>query len=305
MRAVVVHDPAPADGLEIIEVAAPEPGPGEIRIRVAAAGVNPVDIATRSGQVRSWGWITENDRLGLGWELSGTVSAVGAPAVDGPAHQFKVGDQVAALSWGTDRPLAAYAEEAVVAASAAALVPQSLPLVDAAAVPLNSLTALQGIAALGAPAERTLLVTGAAGSVGGYALTLANRLGWRVTALARESDRHFVLTAGASNLITEPVGTYDAVFDPAILPEHVLALVKDGGHYVGVTSAAVPDGGGRITAEAVVVAADGERLATLLADTAQGRLPVRIQAIVPLAEAAAAHKALEAGGVRGRYLLVP
>lgn len=298
MRAAVITETGSADAIEIIDIATPEPGPGEIRIRVAAAGVNPVDLQTRAGMFHELGWINQPDHVGLGWDVAGTVTAVGEGA------EFAVGDRVAALSEGVDRALGGYAEEVVVPAGAAAVVPDGLALTDAATVPLNGLTAWQAVDLLGAAEGRTLLVTGAAGGVGGYAVAFAAERGWRVTGLARSSDASFVTSAGAA-LITEPTGSYDAVVDAAVLADAAVALVRDGGHYVGVIPPAVPDGLGRVRTEAVMVTADSAVLASVLASTASGVLPVRIHAVLPLEQASLAHKAVEAGGVRGRHVLVP
>ncbi|SDI06789.1 NADPH:quinone reductase [Actinokineospora alba] len=299
MRAAVITAPGSPDAIEIIDIATPEPGAGEIRVRVAAAGVNPVDLQTRAGAFHDLGWITQPDHVGLGWDVAGTVTAVG------PGAGFAVGDRVAALSEGVDRALGTYAEEVVVPAAAAAVVPDGLSLTDAATVPLNALTAAQALDLLGAPEGRTLLVTGAAGGVGGYTVAFAAERGWRVTGLARSTDAEFVTAAGASALITEPTGAYDAVVDAAVLADAAVALTRDGGHYVGVIPPAVPDGAGRVRTEAVMVTADSPTLAKALAATAEGTLPARVHAALPLEQAALAHKAVAAGGTRGRHLLIP
>ncbi|CRK56453.1 oxidoreductase, zinc-binding dehydrogenase family [Alloactinosynnema sp. L-07] len=298
MRAAVVREPGSVDAIEIVEVPTPVPGPGEVRVRVAAAGVNPVDLQTREGVFHRLGWINQTEYVGLGWDLAGTVTAVGSGV------EFVVGDLVAGLSAGVDRALGAYAEEAVIPAAAAALIPEGLSLTDSATVPLNGLTAAQAVALLGT-ANGSLLITGAAGGVGGYAVALATRAGWRVTGLARHSDREFVLSAGAVDLITEPVGRFDAVLDAAVLADIAVGLVRDDGKYVGVIPPAVPDGRGRVETSAVNVTADGAALAHLLSDTATGLLSARVSATLPLDQASGAHKTLAAGGQRGRLLLIP
>jgi NADPH:quinone reductase-like Zn-dependent oxidoreductase len=297
MRAAVVIEPGPADAIEIIDVPTPQPGPGEIRIKVAAAGVNPVDTLARAGIFHKLGWVDQPDHLGLGWDVAGTVTAVGEGAW--PA----IGARVAAVAVGVDRPLGTYAEEVVVLAEEAAPVPDGLSLTDAATAPLNSLAALQAVELLGAADGQTLLVTGAAGGFGGYATAFAAARGWKVTGLARESDREFVLGSGAVELITSAVGVYDAVIDAAVLGD--LALVADDGHYVGVRGIDVPDGGGRVRSEAVSIIADRAALTKILEDHAAGTLPARVHALLPLDQASIAHKAFEAGGARGRYLLIP
>jgi len=166
MRAVVVTNPGPAEGLRVIDVPTPVVGPGEVRIAVAAATVNPVDIQTRAGVYHELGWVDQPEHTGLGWDVAGTVSAVGAD-VTASTPRMRVGMRVAALVPGVDKPLGAYADEVVASPDAVAAVPDGLDLVEAATVPLNGLTALQALDILGDPAGRRLLVTGAAGAVGG------------------------------------------------------------------------------------------------------------------------------------------
>jgi NADPH:quinone reductase-like Zn-dependent oxidoreductase len=118
-----------------------------------------------------------------------------------------------------------HAEYLVVPASDVAPVPAGVDLLDAATVPLNSLTAAQLLALLGAPTGR-LLVTGAAGGVGGYAVALAARAGWAVTALARANDTGFLTRAGAGQVVTNlpEHPDFDAVLDAALLGEAALNL---------------------------------------------------------------------------------
>lgn len=299
MRAAVVREPGTP--VAIIETPAPEPGPDEIRIRVLGATVNPVDVGTARGAFHALGWIAQPDHTGLGWDVAGEVSAVGSAVTS-----FAVGDRVAALSAGVDKALGAYADEVVVPAAAAAALPADLDVVAAATVPLNTLTALQGLDLLGEADGRTLLVTGAAGGVGEYAVRLATARGWQVVGLARETDREVVTAAGAAHVTAlDEVAEVDAAFDPAVLADHAVAAVRDGGHYVGVQPPAVPASQRGVTTEAVNVQADGEALTDLLARTASGELPARIHAVVPLDQVEVVHEKVAAGGVRGRYVLVP
>ena len=300
MRAAVVHTPGDVEAIEIIETAIPEPGPGEVRIKVEAAGVNPVDLQTRAGMYHELGWVTASP-VGLGWDLAGTIDAVGADV-----RELVVGMSVAALSAGVDKPVGAYAEYAVIPADAVARRPEGITAVDAATVPLNALTAHQALAGFGPADGRRLLVTGAAGAVGGYALRLAADRGFEVGGLARESDRGFVESMGAALVTVLPESAeWDAVFDAAVLGEAALAAVKDDGTYVGVVPPAVPDAVRGIGTSAVMVESSGETLATLLTDVAEGRLPVRVHSVVPLADARVAHRTAVQSGVRGRVVLVP
>lgn len=293
------------DDLHVTETAVPEPGPGELRVAVTAAGVNSFDIAVRRGFFHQLGMITQTDRTGLGWDLAGTVDALG-PGVDGPA----IGTPVAAMLDNFDVPLGAYAEYAIAPAAGVAVLPDGVDPVAAATVPTNALTADQALDLIDPAAGSRLLITGAGGAVGGYAVTLAARRGWRVTALARATDADFLRAAGAREVLTElPAasgtgGGFDAVFDAAVLVGPALAAVRDGGSYVGVQPSDIPDGPRDITSVAVTSHHDGARLATLLGLVAAGELPTRVAGTLPLADAAQAHANIAKGGQRGRWVLL-
>ncbi len=246
------------------------------------------------------GLINQPERTGLGWDFAGTVDATG------PGANLVVGTRVAGLVSGFDRDFGPYAEQLVVPASDLAVVPEGLDLVTASTVPLNGLAAAQIVDLLGdAPAEgNRLLVTGAAGAVGGYVASLAQDRGWQVTGLARAEDEAFVRSLGA-DFTAHPERGWDAVADGAVLQEQGLALVRDGGVFVGVSPSAVPATERGITVVVVVAHADGPRLADLLARTASGELPARVHAVVPMDEVADAHRAVAKGGVRGRFVLQP
>jgi NADPH:quinone reductase-like Zn-dependent oxidoreductase len=297
-RTAVVRTPGGPDSIEIIDVPVVEPGPGQVRVEIAAAAVNPVDLGLAAGVFHEMGLVNQPDHTGLGWDFAGTVTAAG-PDVDLP-----VGSRVAGLVVGFDRDFGTYAEQLVVPASATALVPDGLDQATAATVPLNGLAAAQLVDLLGDGAGRRLLVTGAAGAVGGYVVPLASDRGWRVTGLARAEDEEFVRSLGADFTVEAAPG-WDAVADGAVLQEQGVALVRDGGLFIGVSPSAVPAEERGVTVRVVVTQPDGARLTQLLDATASGHLPARVHAAVPLDQVAAAHRAVAKGGVRGRYVLQP
>ncbi|MDQ6656638.1 MAG: NADP-dependent oxidoreductase [Actinomycetota bacterium] len=301
MRAIVITEPGGPESLRAITVAVPEPAAGELRIRVAGAGVNPVDASTRNGVFHALGWVQQHEHTGIGWDVSGTVDALGA-GVAGPA----IGTRVVALLDTLNVPLGTYAESVVVPAAGVAEVPAGVDLVEAASLPLNVLTAGQALDLLELQPGAEVLVTGAAGGIGGFVLPLAVSRGFRVTGLARVGDAEFVRSTGAE-LITElpATPTFDGVIDAAELVEAALAVVRDGGQYVGVIPAAVPESIRDIHTSAVKVHHDGGRLGELLELVRKGTLAVRVAGTWPLADAAEAHRLLAKGGARGRYLLVP
>ncbi|MGV0779878.1 NADP-dependent oxidoreductase [Mycolicibacterium sp. XJ775] len=299
-RIAVVRTPAGPDSIEIVDVPLTEPGPDQVRVKVAAAAVNPVDLGVAAGVFHDLGLVDQPNWTGLGWDFAGTVEAVGA-GVD-----LAVGTRVAGVVAGFDRDYGTYAEQLVVSAADVAVVPDELDLIAASTVPLNGLAAAQILDLLGdAPARGArLLVTGAAGAVGGYLVVLAQERGWKVTGLARERDEQFVRGLGAGFAADAEPG-WDAVADAGALQQAALALVRDGGQFVGVQpSAELPVERG-ITVSAVVAHPDGTRLAELLGDAASGRLRTRVYAVLPLDQAADAHRAIAKGGVRGKYVLQP
>ncbi len=156
-RAGVIRTPAGPDSIEILDVPVIAPGPGEVLVKIAAAPVNPVDLAVAEGVFHATGLIKQPERTGLGWDFAGSVAAAG------PGAQVATGTRVAGLVTGFDRDFGTYAEQIVVPAADLAVVPDGLDLVAAATVPLNGLTAAQIVDLLGdAPAGgNRLLVTGA------------------------------------------------------------------------------------------------------------------------------------------------
>jgi NADPH:quinone reductase-like Zn-dependent oxidoreductase len=299
-RAAVVRTPGGPDSIEILDVPLAEPGPGQVRVAVAAATVNPVDLAVANGVYHQFGLIHQPERTGLGWEFAGTVDAVGSDV------DVSLGTKVAGLIVGFDRDFGTYAEQLVVSAADIATVPDGLDLIKAATVPLNGLAAAQILDLLGdAPVDANrLVVTGAAGAVGGYLLALAQDRGWKVTGLARTEDEGFVHSLGAAFTVRAEPG-WDAVVDLAAQNQQALDLVSDGGKYVGVRPGAEPTAEREITVAVLITHPDGPRLAELLARAANGTLPTRIHSVLPLEQAADAHRTIAKGGVRGRIVLTP
>lgn len=297
-RAVVVRQPSGTDSLELVDLPVRHPAAGEVRVRIAAAGVNPVDLAVADGYFHSIGLVDQPDHTGLGWDIAGTVVEVGAGV------HLAVGTRVAGIVPGFDRDSGGYAEEIVAPVDWVAEVPEGLDLLEAATVPLNALTAAQLVDLLGDGEGRRLLVTGAAGAVGGYVAPLAAERGWAVTGLARAQDEAFVRGLGVE-FTAEATGGWDAVADGAVLQGAGLALVRDGGLFVGVQPSAPPAAERDVTVRAVGVGPDAARLSGLLARVARGELPARVHATLPLADVADAHRAIAKGGVRGRYVLLP
>jgi NADPH:quinone reductase-like Zn-dependent oxidoreductase len=297
-RAAVVTRPGEPDAISVLDLPVRPLESGEVRVAVAGATVNPVDLAVRGGALHAAGLIDQPEHTGIGWDFSGTVLEAG-PGVD-----LAPGTRVAGLVGGFDRDFGTYAEQVVLPAADVAVVPDGLDLVEAATVPLNALAALQLLDILGDGEGRSLLVTGAAGAVGGYVVPLALERGWRVTGLARAADDEFVRGLGA-DFTAEPTTGWDVVADAGVLQEQAVALVRDGGRFVGVQPSFPPASERGVSIEAVGTVADGVALAGLLDRTARGELPARVAEVLPLDRFDDAHAAVAKGGVRGRYVLVP
>ncbi len=297
-RAAVVTKPGEPDAISLLDLPVAPLEAGQVRVAVTAATVNPVDVAVREGVMHRAGVISQPEHTGLGWDFAGTVLE------SGPGTDLAPGTRVAGLVGGLDRDFGTYAEQLVLPAADVAVVPDGLDLVEAATVPLNALTALQLVGLLGDGEGRALLVTGAAGAVGGYVVPLALERGWRVTGLARAADEEFVRGLGA-DFTAEASRGWDVVADGAVLQQDAVALVRDGGRFVGVQPSFPPDSERGVSIEAVGVVPDGAALAGLLDRAARGELPVRVAEVLPLDRVDEAHAAVRKGGVRGRYVLVP
>jgi len=312
MRAIVVRHYGGPEALELARVPVPEPGNGQVRIRVEAAAVNPVDIATREGlmNVARPGVIAERQHVGIGWDVTGVVDAIGR-GVTG----FAGGDRVIGLRDRLDQPLGTYAEHVVLDAADVAPAPAGIGSADAATIPLNGLTALQALDALALAAGQTILVTGAAGGLGGFGVELAAMRGLRVIGAAGDDDEKLVRHLGAAEFVPRSAdlaasvrelvpGGVDAAFDAAVLGYPALDAVRAGGAFAAFTGTGpVPLRGIRVMA--VTIHADGAALTALSRLATAGKLYLRVAGTYPLEEAARAHERLQSGGIRGRLVLVP
>jgi NADPH2:quinone reductase len=307
MRAAVVKKVGGPEAVEIVEVPLPEPGPFQVRIKVAAAALNPADAAVWAGV---FGPLEEMEHAGLGLDAAGTIDAVGLGAL------LEVGTPVIAFDSGALRPTKAQAEYLVVPLNSIAVAPEGMDLTLAATIPLNAMTAAQALDQLPLRPRDTLLVTGAGGAVGGYAVELARTRGVRVVAQGRPEDEGFLRGHGATWFVSReeelseavhrfvPLGV-DGVLDAAALGEPALAAVRDGGIFVSVRVDVLPQPRRGVVVRNIAASPEAARLAYLSALAEVGLLTPRVARTYPLAEAAEAHAQLARGGLRGRIVLVP
>jgi NADPH:quinone reductase-like Zn-dependent oxidoreductase len=299
MKAIRIHRFGPLDVMGLEDVERPVPGAGELLVRVKAAGVGPWDALVRTGKSA----LPQPLPLTLGSDLSGVVEAIG-PGMP----EFEPGEAVFGVT--NPRFVGAYAEYAVASAGMMARKPRTLNDVEAASVPVVAVTAWQMLFDHARIASgQSVLVHGAAGNVGAYAVQLAHREGARVIATAMSGDIDFVRSLGADEVIdTRAVrfedvsGPVDAVIDTVggDVQTRSFAILKRGG--ILVSSASQPDaqaaqqhGVRGIFFIVNVTAAALERIAALID---AGQLTTSIVIVLPLAEASQAHEMLE--GIRPR-----
>ncbi len=300
MKAVVVHQYGGPEVLKFEDYPDPVPGPGEVLVRVAATSVNPIDYKRRAGLTKDFYPLKFPGLIGV--DMAGTVAKIGS-GVEG----FSVGDDVFAMADNT------YAELCVVKAAVLAKVPKGLDLVQAAALPLVTITGNQLLSATEIKAGQTVLVVGAVGNVGRSAVFTAKVRGATVIAgvLKRQMDE--AKTIGADQAIATDDDTtianlspLDAVADAVggRTAEKLIAKVKPGGVYASVVE--VPQNAPKYPSVKVVHVFskfDRKTLEFMAEAVRDGKLVIPISQKLPLSEAAEAQAAAEKGGI-GKILLV-
>jgi NADPH:quinone reductase-like Zn-dependent oxidoreductase len=300
MKAIVVHQYGGPEVLKFEDYPDPVPGPGEVLVRIAATSVNPIDYKRRAGLTKDFYPMHFPGLIGI--DMAGTVVKLGA-GVEG----FFVGDQVFAMADNT------YAQLCVVKADVLAKVPKGLDLIQAAALPLVTVTGNQLMSATGIEAGQTVLVVGAAGNVGRSAVFTAKSRGATVIAgvLKRQFDEAKAI--GADQLLATDDDTaiaslapVDAVADTVggRTAEKLIGKVKPGGVYASVV--ATPQSAAHYPAVKVVHVFskfDRKTLEFMAEAVRDGKLVIPIAQELPLSEAAEAQAEAEKGGA-GKILLV-
>lgn len=276
----------------------PEAGPGEVVVAIRATSVNPTDLSTRDGSRRKR-MPDLRPPFVPGWDLAGELLGSGERVV-GMIPFVQIGGRVGA-----------YAEQAAVDPAWLAPLPDSVPFEEAATLPLNALTARQSLDLLGLGEGDTLLVTGASGGVGGFAVQLAVADGLRVIAVAGRDDEHWVAGLGAAEVLPRDVdltgiGPLDGVLDAVpVGPERSTPALRDGGTAVFTRTPDPAEPERDIRFETILVEPEAAALTRFAEQLADGRLRTRVARVLPLEEAAEAHRLSEAGGLRGKVVLVP
>ncbi|MEV6827384.1 NADP-dependent oxidoreductase [Amycolatopsis sp. NPDC051102] len=311
MKAVRFHEYGDPGVLRYEDVEQPVPGAGQVRLRVAATSFNSVDGNIRGGFMQGPIPVALPHTPGI--DVAGTVDALGE-GVTGLA----VGDAVVGFL-PMDKSGAA-AEYVLAPAEALTPAPASVPLPDAAALPLVGLTAYQALFDhAGLQAGQRVLINGAGGAVGGYAVQLAHNAGAYVIATAGPRSGDAVKSAGADEIIdhtttavtaavTEPVDVALnlAPVDPAVLAA-LVTVVRPGGVLVNTTvwMPAPGDEARNVRGIDLFVRSDAGQLAKLVAQVDRGELRVDVAERVPLAELPALHARAAEGAVHGKVVVVP
>jgi NADPH:quinone reductase-like Zn-dependent oxidoreductase len=309
MKAMRYHGYGDSDVLAYEEAGRPVPGPGQVLIKVAGTSFNPVDVAIRAGYLQQAFPVVFPHVPGI--DVAGTIAEAGEDVTG-----WKAGDAVVAfLPMDAD---GAAAEYTLASAGVLAAAPRSVDLADAAALPAVGLTAWQALFDhAGLQAGQTVLINGAGGAVGGYAVQLAKRSGAVVTATAgvRSADR--IRRYGADRIIdytATPVaqaagGPFDVVLNLVTTSAEEIAtligLVTDGGVLVSTTTPPPEDAARGLRTVRMFARSDAAQLAGLVALVETGELKIDVADRRPLADLAAVHDQAVTGRLAGKTVLIP
>jgi len=322
MRAAVHRRYGPPEIVRVEEIEAPVPGDGEVLIAVRAASINPMDSHLMKGKpafVRLFFGLTRPKRIQPGVDVAGLVAAVGAGVT-----RFRPGDAVFGVCRG------ALAERACAAESRLAAKPANVSFAQAAALPVAGFTALQGLRKGGLASGHKLLVNGAAGGIGSFAVQIAKAIGAEVTGVCSARNVELVRGIGADHVIdygkedfTRGAARYDLIFD--LITNHPFSALRrvlvPGGKVVtgggpgfdglGVGRWAARLIGGLVTSlfsrEKLVplsAKADAGDLALLAGMMEAGKVTPLIESCYSLDESAAAIREVAEGHARGKVVVM-
>ena len=315
MRAVVFDRYGGPEELYLAELPSPVPRAGEALIRVEAVGVNPVDWKLRQGRLRLVRPLRAPRLVGL--DLAGTIEAVG-PGVT------ELGPGTPVVAAASPYRIGAYAEFVARQAKTLVVRPEGLSAVEAAAMPTAGVTALQALRAARLPTtDAAVLIVGASGGVGTFAVQLARAQGARVTAMCSERNGALVRELGADDVVAydtgarPPEGRFDAVLDAVdVMPfREAKRYLCRGGRLVNVSSgpgsvvrlfeaaASLVAGEHKRMRPLILLDADVEDLRQLVSLWREGRLRSVVEQVFPLEQAAEAHRRSETHRVVGKLVL--
>lgn len=303
MKAARIHSFGPPDVILVEEVPRPSPATGEVLVRIAAAGVGPWDAIIREGKSK----VSPPPPLTLGSDLSGVVEAVGADVAD-----FKIGDRV----YGVTNPqfVGANAEFAIASADMVALKPQRLTDLEAASIPVVAVTAWQMLFEYAPPEPgHTIVVLGAAGNVGAYAVQFAANGGFHVIAVVGSKDVEYVRTLGAKEVVdyratdfAQVVRLVDVVIDTVggDFRERAFGVLRPGGILVTVVSTEFVPARSDVRSAFFYAEVTTARLNAMSRFLESGTVIPQVGSVLPLADVRTAHEMLAgAAHRRGKIML--
>jgi len=312
MRAVGLMTHGGPEVLQVVDVPEVHAGPGQVRLKVHAAAVNPTDVMARNGS-RAEMQKKDPPPYIPGMDAAGIVDEVGPGVTTG----VKVGDRVIAMVC-PDGAHGAYREQIVLDQRAVVAAPAGTSHVEACTLPMNSLTARLSLDLMGLKPGDVMAVTGGPGAYGGYVIQLAKTEGLTVVADGAAKDEALLKALGADVIAPRsddfageirkryPDGV-DGLADGALLNAAAIPAVRDGGAFTAIRGFK-PDGdvrGIRFTQTFVRnYDCEYEKLDRLRELTEAGELTLRVAGTVAPEDAPKAHAALEAGGSRGRWVIV-
>ncbi|WP_349680985.1 NADP-dependent oxidoreductase [Methanosarcina sp. UBA411] len=301
LKAIRIHEFGGPDVLEYEEIPESQPGPGEVRIRVVAAGVNPIDWKIRRGYMELPLPMT------VGSDVAGIVDVVGQ-GVDSFRPEDEVFGKASAGQGG-------YAEYTVVSSTQIALKPSSIGFIESAAIPTAGLAAWQSLFDIaGLERGQTVLIHGAAGGVGTFAVQFAKWKGAYVIGTASSKNAEFLKSIGCDEVIDyrnqrfeEIVSSLDVVLDTigGDTLERSWGVLKPGGFLV-TTVASIPKGVPEkygVRADRLMTQADGRELAQIAAIIDEQKIKPIVTTVLPLTDARKAHEMSETGHARGKIVL--
>lgn len=301
MKAIRIHEFGGPEVLRYEDIPESQPGPGEVRIRVIAAGVNPIDWKIRRGYMELPLPMT------MGSDVAGVVDAIGQ-GVDSFQPEDEVFGKASAGQGG-------YAEYTVVNSTQIAQKPKSIGFIESAAIPTAGLAAWQSLFDIaGLEHGQTVLIHGAAGGVGSFAVQFAKWKGAYVIGTASSKNAEFLKGIGCDEVIDyrnqqfeEIVSNLDVVLDTigGDTLERSWGVLKPGGFLV-TTVASIPEGTPQkhgVRAERLMTQADGKELAQIAAIIDERKIKPIVTTVLPLSDAQKAHEMSESGHTRGKIVL--
>ncbi|GAA0783011.1 MULTISPECIES: NADP-dependent oxidoreductase [Pseudomonadati] len=311
MKSIVLEKAGSADNLKLVDIAKPSIADNEVLIESKAISVNPVDAKIKYSDEGLSGLISPERPITLGWDVAGTVVAVGSKV-----SKFTVGDNVFGMVNFPGHGKT-YAEFVAAPEAQLATIPENATFTDAAVTTLAALTALQAMKNKVKTDDRVLIHAGS-GGVGHFAIQIAKKLGAYVVATSSEKNRDFILSLGADehidyrsqdfeNVLTD----IDFVFDTQgeEVAAKSLKVMRTNGNLVSIAMMEIPEilqqqaAPLNVNVEAMLVASNGDDMAFLAGLLSEGSLKPHVSSVFNFSDMAKAHAALESGRTVGKIAL--